>query len=107
MIIVTTYTISGYDVVETLGFVCGNTVRARNVTKDVQAVMENLVGGEVEHYTKLLAEAREQAMDRLIAQANAKGADAVVGLRFSTSEIATSAAEIMCYGTAVKLKESV
>ena len=105
MITVTTHTIAGYEVSETLGFVCGNTVRARHLGKDVQAVMENLVGGEVAHYTKLLAEAREQAMDRLVAMAEAKGADAVVGLRFSTSEIATGAAELMCYGTAVKLEQ--
>lgn len=89
--------------VEVLGLVSGNTVRARHVGKDLQAVMENFVGGEMVHYTKLLAEARDQALDRLTSSARAMGADAVVCIRFATSEIATGAAEILAYGTAVKL----
>ena len=104
MIIATTSFVHGYEVQETLGLVCGNTVRARHVGKDVQAVMQNFVGGEIVHYTKLLAEAREQALDRMADQARELGADAVLTVRFSTSEIATGAAEIVAYGTAVKLK---
>lgn len=99
----TTDFVRGREVAETLGLVCGNTVRARHVGKDVQAVMANFVGGEILHYTKLLAEAREQALDRMVEHARALGADAVVTVRFSTSEIATGAAEIVAYGTAVRL----
>lgn len=103
MIVTTTDFVRGREVAETLGLVCGNTVRARHVGKDVQAVMANFVGGEILHYTKLLAEAREQALDRMVEHARALGADAVVTVRFSTSEIATGAAEIVAYGTAVRL----
>lgn len=103
MILSTTDSVHGHDVTETLGLVCGNTVRARHVGKDVQAVMQNFVGGEILHYTKLLGEAREQALDRMKENALALGADAVITVRFSTSEIATGAAEIVAYGTAVKL----
>jgi uncharacterized protein YbjQ (UPF0145 family) len=104
LILATTEAAEGYQVTETLGLVSGSTVRARHVGKDVQSLMQNLVGGEILHYTKLLAEAREQALDRMIQEARARGADAVLGLRFSTSEIATGAAEVMAYGTAVKLR---
>jgi uncharacterized protein YbjQ (UPF0145 family) len=103
LIVTTTDFVRGREVAETLGLVCGNTVRARHVGKDVQAVMANFVGGEILHYTKLLAEAREQALDRMVEHARALGADAVVTVRFSTSEIATGAAEIVAYGTAVRL----
>ena len=103
MILTSTDTVDGRPVVEVLGLVSGNTVRARHVGKDLQSVMENFVGGEMVHYTKLLAEARDQALDRLTASARAMGADAVVCIRFATSEIATGAAEILVYGTAVKL----
>ena len=104
MILVSTDFVKGYEVEETLGLVCGSTVRARHAGKDVQAVMQNFVGGEIAHYTKLLGEAREQALDRMTDQAKARGANAVISVRFSTSEIATGAAELMVYGTAVKLK---
>jgi uncharacterized protein YbjQ (UPF0145 family) len=104
VILATTDCVHGSTVAETLGLVCGSTVRARHLGKDVQAVMQNLVGGEIAHYTKLLGEAREQALDRMIEQARALGADAVVTVRFSTAEIATGAAEILAYGTAVKLQ---
>jgi uncharacterized protein YbjQ (UPF0145 family) len=106
VILATTDCVHGSAVAETLGLVCGSTVRARHLGKDVQAVMQNLVGGEIAHYTKLLGEAREQALDRMIEQARALGADAVVTVRFSTAEIATGAAEILAYGTAVKLEKS-
>ena len=106
MILATTDHVHGYEIGETLGLVCGNTVRARHLGEDVHSVMQNFVGGEISVYTKLLSEAREQALDRLTELAVARGADAVVGLRFSTSEIATGAAEIVAYGTAVRLRRS-
>ena len=101
MIVVTTADISGKRIVRTLGLVRGNTIRARHVGKDILAVFRNLAGGEIHEYTKMLAEAREQAIDRLIEDAQAVGANAVVGMRFQTSMIQTGAAEMLCYGTAV------
>jgi uncharacterized protein YbjQ (UPF0145 family) len=103
MILSTTDGVPGRDMRETLGLVRGSTVRAAHAGTDVQAWLKNLVGGEIEEYTKLLAEAREQALDRLIAEARARGADAVVGVRFSSCEISDGAAEFLVYGTAVKL----
>ena len=104
MIMVTNDSIQGREIVETLGLVKGNTIRARNIGRDIIAFFKNLVGGEIEEYTKLLAQSREQAVDRMLAEAEQLGADAVIGVRFSTSYIMQSAAEIMVYGTAVKLK---
>ena len=106
MILVTTETIPGRQVEKLLGLVRGSTVRGAPAQKDFQAWLKNVVGGEITEYTKLLAETREQALDRLIAEARAHGADAVVGLRFASSEIASGAAEILAYGTAVKLAPS-
>ena len=103
MILLTTDEVPGRRVERVIGLVRGNTVRARNVGRDIVAWLKNLVGGEVEEYTKLLAEAREQALDRMIAEARARGADAIVGLRFASSEIAAGASEFMAYGTAVEL----
>ena len=103
MILVTTDAVPGREVLEALGIVRGTTVRARHLGRDLSAFLTNLVGGEVEDYTKLLAEAREQALDRMRAEALALGADAVVSLRFSGTEIAAGAAEILVYGTAVRL----
>jgi len=103
LILVTTETIPGRPVTEVLGLVRGSTVRARHLGKDIGAVFKNIVGGEVEEYTKLLAEVREQALDRMIAEARTRGADAIVSLRFASTEIASGAAEILAYGTAVKL----
>jgi uncharacterized protein YbjQ (UPF0145 family) len=103
MIIVTTPDVPGARVVEALGMVRGNTIRARNIGKDVMAVLRNVVGGEVKEYTKMMAEAREQAIDRMIEEAEALRADAVVNVRFSTSMVMTGAAEMLCYGTAVRL----
>ncbi len=103
MIVVTTDTVPGRPVLQTLGLVRGNVVRSRHLGRDVTAVLKNLVGGEIDEYTKLLAESREQALDRMIAEAREKGADAIVGARFASSEIARGAAEILVYGTAVKL----
>jgi uncharacterized protein YbjQ (UPF0145 family) len=107
MIITTTHDIAGKRIVRTLGMVRGNTVRARHIGRDIMAVFRNIVGGEVSEYTKLLAEAREQALDRMIEEARELGADAVVEVRFSTSEVMTGAAELMAYGTAVVVAEVV
>ncbi len=104
MLIVTTETITGSQITQTLGVARGNTIRARHVGTDIIAALRNLVGGEVSEYTKLLAEAREQALDRMVADAEAMGADAVVGVRFTTSMVTQGAAEILAFGTGVKLK---
>jgi uncharacterized protein YbjQ (UPF0145 family) len=105
MILTTTDTIPGRDVVETLGLVRGSTVRARHIGKDIQAFLKNMVGGEIDEYTKLLAESREQALDRMTEEARALGADAIVAMRFSSCEISNGAAEFLAYGTAVRLKK--
>jgi len=101
MLLSTTDTITGKTIVKHLGLVRGNTIRARHIGKDILAGLRNLVGGEVCEYTKLLGEAREQALDRMIEEARNLGANAIVGLRFSTSEVAAHAAEILAYGTAL------
>ncbi len=104
MIVTTTETIAGREIGEMLGLARGNVIKARNVGADILASVRNLVGGEVTEYTKLMTVSREEALDRMIANANELGADAVVGMRFSTSMITDGAAEILAYGTAVKLK---
>ncbi len=96
---------SEYEIVETLGIVKGNTVRARHAGKDILAGFRNIVGGEIEEYTKLLAESREQSIDRMIETAKSLGADGIVCIRFTTSSIMQAAAEMFVYGTAVKLKK--
>ena len=101
MIVVTTSEVSDMRIVRTLGLVRGNTIRARHLGKDVLALLRNVAGGEIHEYTKMLAEAREQAIHRLLEEAEALGANAVVGLRFQTSMIQVGAAEMLCYGTAV------
>lgn len=105
MILATTDAIAGKRIVKTLGLVRGGSVRARHVGRDVTALMRNVVGGEVPEYTKLFAEAREQALDRLIEEAQSLGAHAVVGLRFQTTEMMETAAELLAYGTAVLLAD--
>jgi uncharacterized protein YbjQ (UPF0145 family) len=105
MIVVTTEEISGHRISRVLGLVRGNTIRARHLGRDVQAVIRNLAGGEIREYTKMMAESREQAMDRMMEEAQHLGADAVIGVRFTTSMVMSGAAEILCYGTAVTLKE--
>ena len=92
-------------ITKTFGLVKGNTIRARNIGRDIVATLKNLLGGEIEEYTKLLAESREQAMDRMIASAEELGANGIIGIRFSTSYIMQNAAEIMVYGTAVILED--
>lgn len=106
MIVCTTGSIEGKRIVRTLGLARGNTVRARHVGRDIAAGLRNLVGGEISEYTKLLAEAREQAIDRMVAEAREMGANAVVEVRFSTSEVMTSAAELLAYGTAVVVEDA-
>jgi uncharacterized protein YbjQ (UPF0145 family) len=101
MIVCTTAEITGQRIVRVLGLVRGNTIRARSIGRDVMAVMRNITGGEVHEYTKMLAESREQAIDRMIEDAEALGANAVITVRFQTSYVMKGAAEIMCYGTAV------
>jgi uncharacterized protein YbjQ (UPF0145 family) len=101
MIAVTTEEIANHRVIKTIGIVRGNTVRACHVGEDLIAFMKNLVGGELGEYTEVIAQAREQAIDRMIAEARSLGANAVVGLRFSTFYVTQGAAEIMAYGTAV------
>ncbi|RMH01599.1 MAG: YbjQ family protein [Planctomycetota bacterium] len=103
MILSTTDFVPGRQVVEVLGLVRGNTVRARHVGRDITAGLRHLVGGEIEEYTKVMAEAREQALDRMTEQAVALGADAVLMVRFSSAEVMRNAAEVIAYGTAVRL----
>jgi len=106
VIVTTTPEIAGKRIARTLGMVRGNTVRARHLGRDLMAALRNIVGGEVPEYTKLMAEAREQAVDRLVEDAESLGADAVVEVRFSTSMVATGAAELLVYGTAVTLEDA-
>ena len=106
MIVCTTAEITGRRITENLGLVRGNTIRSRFIGRDVMAVFRGIAGGEIYEYTKMMAESREQAIDRMIEEAASLGADAVVGVRFQTSMVMTGAAEIMCYGTAVKTEAS-
>jgi len=101
MIIVSSSAIAGKKIVKTLGLVRGNTIRARHVGKDILAGFKNLLGGEIEEYTKLMAEAREQALDRMTERAEELGANAITDVRFSTSYIMGAASEILAFGTAV------
>ena len=94
---------ANFEITDTLGLVRGNTIRARHVGKDILAGLRTLVGGEILEYTKMLAEAREQAIDRMIDDAERLGANAIVGIRFTTSPVMTGAAELLAYGTAVKI----
>jgi uncharacterized protein YbjQ (UPF0145 family) len=104
--VVTTPEVPGYRIVRALGLVRGNTIRARHLGKDILAGLRNIVGGEIEEYTKLMAEAREQALDRMMDEARELGANAVVSLRFTTSVIMGGAAELLAYGTAVVTEEA-
>ena len=100
----TTNDIAGHSVAETIGIARGSTVRTRNVGNDILAAFKNLVGGEVAEYTRLQADAREQALQRMIEDANNLGGDAVICIRFQTSVMMAGASELLAYGTAVKLK---
>jgi uncharacterized protein YbjQ (UPF0145 family) len=106
MIVVTSSEVSGRRVVRTLGLVRGNTIRARHLGKDILAGLRNLVGGEIAEYTKMLAESREQALDRMTEEAKSLGANAVLDVRFMTSMVMQGAAELLAYGTAVMLEET-
>jgi uncharacterized protein YbjQ (UPF0145 family) len=101
MLLSTTYSIHGKKIVKHLGLVRGNTIRARHIGRDIMAVLRNVVGGEITDYTKMMAESREQAIDRMIEEAQKLGANAIIGVRFSTTEMMQKAAEIMVFGTAV------
>lgn len=101
MLLSTTETICGKKIVKHLGLVRGNTIRARHLGRDIMAGLRNVVGGEVTDYTKMMAESREQSIDRMIEEAQKLGGNAIVGIRFSTTEMMQHAAEIMVYGTAV------
>ena len=103
MIITTTETVPGREIIEILGVARGSTVRARHIGRDIFAGLKNIVGGEIEEYTKLQAQSREQAMLRMVEDAHILGADAVVNMRLTTSMVMQGASEILAYGTAVKL----
>jgi uncharacterized protein YbjQ (UPF0145 family) len=100
MILSTTPDVPGHTVVRCFGLVRGNTIRSRALGRDIMAVMRSIVGGEVTEYTKMMGEAREQAVDRMIEDAEALGANAIIGMRFQTAYVMSGAAEILCYGTA-------
>jgi uncharacterized protein YbjQ (UPF0145 family) len=93
-----------YEIVETVGLVRGNTIRARHIGKDILAGLRTIVGGEITEYTKMLAEAREQSIDRMVSEAKRLNADGIVAMRFTTSPVMQGSAELLAYGTAVKLK---
>lgn len=105
MIVVTAETVAGKRIVKSLGLVRGNTVRARHLGKDIMAALRNIVGGEVHEYAKLIAESREQALDRMVGEAEGLGANAVVALRFTTSVMMGGAAELLAVGTAVVVED--
>ena len=103
-LIATTSSIAGYTVSANLGMARGSTVRAKHIGRDITALLKNIVGGEIKGYTELLAEGREEALYRMLQDAQRLGADGVVGVRMTTSMISQGAVEIMAYGTAVKLE---
>lgn len=104
MIIVTTDFIPGYEITETLGVARGSTIRAKHIGKDILAGLRMLIGGEIKEYTEMLTEARNAAMQRMESDAENQGADAVVNVRFATSQVMSGAAELLAYGTSVKLR---
>ena len=106
MKIVTTDTVAGYTITESLGTVIGNTIRARHLGKDISAGLRSLVGGEITEYTGMMAESREQALQRMLDRAKEMNANAIVGIRFQTSMIMQGSAELLVYGTAVKLAQN-
>jgi uncharacterized protein YbjQ (UPF0145 family) len=105
MIIVTSESVAGKKVVKTLGLVRGNTVRARHIGRDILAGLRNIVGGEIHEYAKLIAESREQTIDRMVAEARGLGANAIIATRFTTSVMMGGAAELLAVGTAVILED--
>lgn len=101
MILVTTDFVQGKEIKKTLGLVRGNTIRARHIGRDIKAGLKGIVGGEIKDYTKMMAESREQALDRMVEEAEQLGANAIINVRFTTSMIMQSAAEILAFGTGV------
>lgn len=104
MIVTTTSEIPGYRIVRAHGLVRGSTIRSRHLGRDILAAFRNVAGGEISEYTKLMAEVREQAIDRMLEEAESLGANAVVAVRFQTTEVLKGAAEMLCYGTAVTIQ---
>ena len=104
MVTTTTDFIPGKEILDVLGIARGSTVRARNIGNDIFAGLKNIIGGEINEYTKLQAQSREQALQRMIDDAQSLGADAVINIRFTTSMVMQGAAEILAYGTAIKFK---
>ncbi|KPK95811.1 hypothetical protein AMJ80_03465 [bacterium SM23_31] len=104
MILVTTPEVAGREIYQTLGLVRGNTIRAKNIFRDIGAGLKSIVGGELKDYSKMLTEAREQAINRMIEEAEGLGANAIVNIRFASADVMGTAAEILVYGTAVKMK---
>ncbi len=104
MIVTTTEHVAGQRVVQTLGLVRGSSIRSRHLGSDVMAVLRNIAGGEIREYTKMLGEAREQAIDRMLDEAESLSANAVISVRFQTSMVMSGAAEMLCYGTAVEME---
>ncbi len=99
-------TIAGHKVAKTLGLVRGNTIRARHVGRDIVALLKHLIGGEIEEYTKMMGEAREQALDRMAKEAEVLGANAITDLRFTTSYVMSGAAEVLVFGNAVVIESA-
>ncbi len=104
MVITNIETVPGKDIVAHFGLVAGSTIRAKHVGRDIMASLKNIVGGELKGYTQLMQESRQQAVDRMVEQANQLGANAIINVRFSTSSVAQGAAELYAYGTAVKVE---
>lgn len=105
MIYTTTDTIPGKEIAEVRGVVTGNVVQSKHIGRDLMAGLKSIVGGEIRGYTEMMTEARDIAIQRMVEQANQKGADAIVGIRFTTSSIVDGSSEILAFGTAVKLVE--
>ena len=106
MMVTTSESIHGKEIIKSIGLVRGNTIRARNIGRDIIAALRTLIGGEITEYTKLMAEAREQALDRMESEAISLGANAIVGVRFSTSVVLGGSAELLAYGTGVVVKDA-
>lgn len=106
MLITTQDELSDYQITKTLGLVKGNTIRARHIGKDILAALRSMVGGEILEYTKMISESREQALDRMIEQAQEMGADGIVCVRYTTTAVLSGSAEMFVYGTAVKLDKN-
>ena len=104
MIITTSGSVEGREIVKTVGLVKGNTIRARHVGRDIKAGLKSIIGGEITDYTQMMSDARDEAVKRMVEDAEKKGANAVISMRFATSMIMASAAEVLAYGTGVVLK---